>query len=342
MEQSWTEELGEITWAQRQPAAKYHGRRSWETMAEFFKACYNAPKSKVRGIWWNVPYRFKEADCLQMGQRLKSLLPAQALKFPEFSNELWNAASSAKWQHFLARATNTDDPDYALVNTPTPEGEYERMARLWALQTARMARAMKQAFGGFGTTLFPVMASQFHNMFWVKDVGLPWLAAPAQLSAFGAPGSYIGTLSTAGYISGSQQQIDGAANVADMLAGIRSGYDYSLAVTRSLLPNWRNLQLAYGIARLDMYEWQIGLEGSGNLQMKHDATFSPGAGDLVRDLAYALRDAGVNTMCFYAGTPQVPILTDVNSFAWALNTSFGGTPTAKELAVRQLIIESGQ
>ncbi len=342
MEQSWTEALGEATWAQRQPAAKYHGRRSWETMAEFFKACYNAPKSKVRGIWWNVPYRFAESDCLQMGQRLKALLPAQALKFPEFSNELWNASSNAKWQHFLARATDPADPDYALINTPATDSQWERLGRLWALQSARMSRAMKQAFGGFGTTLFPVMASQFHNMVWVKDFGLPWLAAPAQQLAFGAPGSYIGTLSTAGYISGNQQQLDSATNVEDMLASIRDGYEYSLAVTRNLLPAWRNLQLAYGIARLDAYEWQIGLDGSGNLQMKHDMTFAPGAGDLVRDLAYALRDAGVNTMCFYAGTPQVPILTDVNSFAWTLNTSFGGAPTAKELAVRQLIIDSGQ
>jgi hypothetical protein len=343
MDQSWTEDQGEATWAQRQPAAKTHGRRSWETMAEFFNACYNAPTSKVRGIWWNVPYRFGESDCLQMGQRLAQLLPAKALKFPELSNELWNSASPGKWNHFLARANNPADADHAAINTPATANQYERLGRLWALQTARMARAMKQAFpGAFGKTLFPVMASQFHNMVWVRDFGLPWLALTAQRRSFGAPGSYIGTLATAGYVSGTREQLDAAANAGAMLAGMRSGYDYSLAVTRNLMPAWRNLKQGYGIARLDAYEWQLGMEGSANAQVKLDATLAAGAGDLVRDLAYAMRDAGFQAMCFFAGTPQQPLLADGNSFFWALNHSFGGEPTAKERAVRQLIAESAQ
>jgi hypothetical protein len=345
MDQGFSEDQGEATWAQRQPAAKYHGRRSWEAMVEFFNACWSAPKSKVRAIWWNVPYRFAEGDCLAMGQRLQALLPAAALKFPEFSNELWNGASAGKWNHFLARANNPDDPDYALIDTPEPlaGGQYERLGRLWALQTARMARAMKTAFpASFGTTLFPVLAGQFHNLAWLEDFGLPWLALPAQSNVFGAPASYLGSIAAAPYLSGSRSQLDTTSTSRAMLAGLRSGFESSLAVTRTLLPAWRSLQQAYGIARLDAYEWQLSLDGSANAQVKLDTTLARGAGELVRDLAYALRDAGFKSLCFYAATPQQPLLSDINSFTWALNTSFGGEPTAKERAVRQLIQETGQ
>ncbi len=187
------------------------------------------------------------------------------------------------------------------------------------------------------------MAGQFHNIYWNKDIGLPWLTLPAQVTEFGgAPSSYIGTLAAAPYLSGSRAQLDGAANSTAMLAGLRSGYETSLAVTRNVAPLWRSLQQAHGIARLDAYEWQLSIDGSANAQVKLDATLARGAGDLVRDMAYALRDAGFKSLCFYAATPQQPVLWDINSFAWALNTSFGGTPTAKERAVRQLIKDTGQ
>jgi hypothetical protein len=341
MGQNNTEDQGEATWAQRQPAPKYHGRKSWEAMAAFFKACFEAPGSRTRGIWWNMPFRFGEEDCVAMGRLLKELLPADALKFPELSNELWNAQYGVKWKHFHGRANDPRDADYARVNDPAG-GEWQRMARLWGLQSARMARAMKQAFPGeFGRTLFPVTAGQFHGIHWHRDEILPWLSRKPQVDTFGGlPNSYFGSLSPAPYLSGSEAQLDGAKDAATLVRGLEKGFEGSLERTRVLLKEWKRLQLQHGIARLDAYEWQLHTHGSANAKVKLDANLDPAAGQLVKSLAYAMRDEGFQVMCFLSAMPQLPFVGDVNSFLWALNPSFAGPKSAKGQAVAQLIAES--
>lgn len=344
MGQNNTEGQGEATWAQRQPAGKFHGRRSWEAMADFFKACAQASGSKVRGIWWNVPYRFGESDCLAMGQRLASLLPAAALKFPEFSNELWNASYDGKWTHFLARANDTADIDYARINTPSTDDQYTRVARLWALQAARMARAMKTAFpGAFGQTLFPVLAGQFYNPYWTRDLGLPWLAQAAQAAEFGgAPNTVFGTLAAAPYLHGTDEEMAAAPDVASMEAGLRSSFAYSLDKLPAFLAPWTALRTQYGIARLDAYEWQLHLHGQANMDVKREMTFAPAAGALLKDMAHAMRDAGMRQLCYLMVSPQKAFATNENTYLWSLNESFAGPRTPKGQAVAELIAEAGQ
>jgi hypothetical protein len=341
MDLNETEGQAEATWSQRQPAGKFHGRKSWEAMAAFFDACWNAPGSRTRGCWWNIPFRFGEADCLAQGRLLKDLLPAAALKFPEFSNELWNGGYAEKWKHFHARANNRSDADYARIDEPGAT-EWQRLARLWALQTARMARAMKRAFAGeFGRTLFPVTAGQFHGIHWHRDEILPWLSRRAQVDDFaGLPGTYLGSLSAAPYLGGSETELDGAKDVGALTRGLEKGFEGSLERTRVLLAEWKRLQAQYGMARLDAYEWQLHTHGSANAKVKLEANLDPKAGALVKSLAYAMRDAGFHTMCFLTAMPQMPVVGDVNSFAWSLNTSFGGPRSAKGRAVEELIAQS--
>ncbi len=344
MGQNDTEGQGEATWAQRQPAGKFHGRRSWEAMAEFFKACFQAPGSKVRGIWWNAPYRFGETDCLAMGQHLASLLPASALKFPEFSNELWNSFYLGKWTHFLGRANDAADVDYARINTPTSSDQYERVARLWTLQAARMARSMKAAFpGAFGQTLFPVLAGQFVNLYWTRELGLPWLSLPAQVADFGGlPGTYFGTLASAPYLQGTEEEMAAVPDVASMEAGLRNSFTYSLAKLPAQAAQWEAVRKQYGIARLDAYEWQLHLHGAANQAVKMAMTFAPAAGALLKDMAHAMQAAGMRQLCYLSVSPQRALATDMNSYLWPLNESFAGPRTVKGLAVAELIAETGQ
>jgi hypothetical protein len=341
MGQNDTEDQGEATWSRRQPAGKFHGRKSWEAMAAFFEACFDAPGSRTRGIWWNVPYRFGEEDCLALGKAMKALLPAHALKFSELSNELWNSGYGGKWKYFQGRANDTRHPDYALVNEPAGT-EWQRLARLWALQSARMARAMKEAFPGeFARTLFPVTAGQLHGIHWHRDEILPWLSRKPQVSAFGGlPNTYFGSLAAAPYLSGTQDQLDRAADVDAMVRGLEKGFDTSLERTRVVLREWAQLRRLHGIARLDAYEWQLHTHGNANAKVKLDVNADPAAGRLVKALAYAMRDAGFGAACFLSVTPIAPVVDDVNSFLWPLNASFAGPRSAKGRAVAELIAET--
>ncbi len=363
MGQNDSDAASEANWARRQVAGKWHGRKSWEAMAAFFSACYNASGSKVKGVWWNVPYRFAESDCLQLGKLLKPLLPRAALKFPEFSNELWNSGYSWKWQHFLSRATNTADPDYALVNTPATD-QWVRIARLWALQTARMARAMKSAFAQeFNATLFPVMAGQFWRIEFSTQPALEWLALSPQSSQFkGAPKTYIGTLAAAPFLQG-EEDMHTETDPIRMIDGLRAGYTFSLANAIPKAALWKSEQLKYGLKRMDAYEWQLHTDGQRNVEVKLAANLADAAGTLLIDQAHAMRDAGFMTMCFLYVSPQtvgyvgkrdaqgnfvldangnVVLEPNVNTFAWPLNTSFGGPRSAKGLAMEALIVETRQ
>jgi hypothetical protein len=343
MGQNDTEDQAESTWAQRQPAGKFHGRKSWDAMAQFFTAVFEAPDSKLCGIWWNVPYRFAERDCLLLGRLLQRNLPATALKFPEFSNELWNAGYVGKWNHFKTRADNPADPDYARIDTPTAPDEWYRLARLWALTSARMARAMKEAFPGeFGLTLHPVMATHFQNPEWLSLRGLPWLEDRAQTRQFGLPSSYVGTLAAAPYISGTLEEMDAAADAQTLLDGLRDGYRESLAQVVSRMPAWPAMKARFGIARMDTYEFQLHTHGSQNLQVKYDASLDPEAGTLVTDLSHALRDGGFRTLCYWNVSPQVANVNDINSFAWSVTTDWSLASTAKGRALAGLIAETGQ
>ena len=365
MGQNSSDNTSEASFKTRVTPGKWHGRKSWEAMAAFFTACFNAPGSKVKGVWWNVPWRYQEADCLSLGKLLKPLLPKASLKFPEFSNELWNSGYWWKWNHFLARAQNPADVDYRLVDTPPAPDQWVRLARLWALQSARMARAMKSAFQQeFNNTLFPVMAGQFWRREFSTEPGLEWLARTEQVSAFkGGINSYIGSLSAAPYIQGSETEMDTAPTPEALLAGLRSGYQNSLALALPLMAAWKTLQSTYGIKRLDAYEWQLHLHGQKNVEVKLAATLSTDAETLLIDQARALRDAGFQALCFLSVSPQtvgnvlkrddggIPILDNdgnfiwepfIHTFAWPLNTSHAGPRTAKGRAVDALVVETKQ
>jgi hypothetical protein len=365
MGQNSSDDTSEASFKTRVTPGKWHGRKSWEAMAAFFNACGGAPGSKVKGIWWNMPWRYQEADCLALGKLLKSLLPRASLKFPEFSNELWNSSYYWKWNYFLGRATNPADADYKLVDTPAAPDQWVRLARLWALQTARMARAVKSAFPQeFNATLFPVMAGQFWRREFSTEPGLEWLARTEQTSAFkGAINTYVGSLAAAPYLLGSDAQMDAAPTPQALIAGMRSGFDYSLVQAVPMMMAWKALRTAHGIKRLDAYEWQLHTHGQKNVDVKLAASLSADAEILLLDHAHALRDAEFQAMCFLSVSPQtvgnvlkrddngIPILDAngdfiwepfIHTFAWPLNTSFDGPRTAKGRAIDALILESKQ
>jgi hypothetical protein len=283
-----------------------------------------------------------------MGQHLASLLPGAALKFPELSNELWNTGYAGKHAFFWTRAQDPADPDFARIDAGAAGDPWTRVGRLRTLATARMCVAMKQAFpGAFGTTLFPVMAGQYANIYWTRELGLAWLAEESQRALFGGlPNTFVGTLSCAPYLQGGDSdgvaEMDVAPDVASMLLGLRSSFAYSLAALPAYCAHWSALKTEHGIGRLDAYEWQLHLDRPANQEVKRLTTFSPGAGELVRDMARAMRVAGFNVMCFLMVSPIKSHIPDVNSYLWPLNESFGGPKTAKGLAVAELVVETGQ
>jgi hypothetical protein len=339
-----TEDRAEATWSQRQAPGKFHGRRSWEAMAEFFMACYKAPGSRVKGLWINTPFKFGEADSLELGRFMAGKLPPEVLKYCEFSNELWNSAYGAKWAYFKTRADNPQDPDYASINTPRAGTEWERLGRLWALTAARNARAMLQAFGpgALGKTVFPVLAGQTVNVTWQKEYGLPWLARAEQVKALGGPPSiYFGALAMGPYISGEDAEMNTTPNPEQMLAKLRDGYAHSVAALRNHVAQWRAMQKAYGIAQLVAYEWQLHTHGDTNLDVKFAANTHPEVEKLIVDQAVALREAGVGLMCFHAISPQIPLKRDMNSWLWPATPGWDLQASPKGRALATLLARTG-
>jgi hypothetical protein len=106
MGQNETEDDGEATWAARQPAAKWHGRKSWEAMVEFFKVVHQAKGSKTRGIWWNVPYRFGLRTTFKYSL---AALPGYAAAWASLKADYGIGRLDAyEWQLHLDRQANQD------------------------------------------------------------------------------------------------------------------------------------------------------------------------------------------------------------------------------------------
>jgi hypothetical protein len=339
-----TEDKAEITWSQRQASGKFHGRRSWEAMVDFFMACYTAPQSKVKGIWVCIPFRFGDADTLALARFLKSKLPSEVLKYVEFSNELWNSSYSVKWEHILGRANDPKDVDYAKINTPAAESQWQRLGRLQAWLQARHAKATLEGFGQetFGKTVFPVMCGQAANIGWQKDQGLPWLSLPEQIKALGGPpSSYIAALGIAPYLSGDDAEMDKTSSADEMLKLLRSGYANSLEATKKRLVAWRKLQSAYGIQQLVGYEWQLHTHGNNNRAVKFDANHHAAAEQLILDQALAMRDAGMGLMCYLSISPGSTSRDIPNSWLWPLTQNWDLSSTPKGRGVLKALAASG-
>jgi hypothetical protein len=248
------------------------------------------------------------------------------------SNELWNGgAPSGKMGFFDARANNTAHPDYARI-TAGGGDEWTRLARTWAIAIARMARS---AVRTFADRAVPVYAGQAANVD-LTERGLSFLSQPAQVAEFGPVSSYIRTLSCAPYLGGGLREMDAAKTPEELLAGLRDEYEDSLAKLPARLAPWRTVRAAYGISHLDAYEWQLHTHGSGNARVKLAANQHPEAGRLLRDQAAVLAAAGFSSAQFLAGTPQSPLLEDVNSWAWALDVGFAGPRSEKAKAVFEM------
>jgi len=329
----------EATWAQRQPAGKWHGRKSWEAMAEFFTAVHSATNSRTRNAWIVVPFRFSEADCLALATRLHEMLPAEAGKFFEFANELWNLWYGAQWNHFLARANNPLDPDYATVAVDGAD-QWTRVARVWGLGAARAARASRRALG---SKAMPVLAGQF----WNPDLTsrqLKFLATPPMVAEFGT--RLFTSLSAAPYLQDETKDgvnMHNATTPEQLLSRLRAGGSHGLDKIPAQAALWKSYQTSYSIPRLDAYEWQLHTHEESNHAVKLAANLHEAAGVLVRDMAIALDTAGFDSAQFHTISPQVPDLPKVNSFAWSLDTAFAGAPsTPKAKAVFALAAEANK
>lgn len=325
-------EASPASWEQRQPAGKYHGGQSYEAVLQFFGAVLEAPGSKVRAIGLPVPHRFSEADHGKLAAHVAHLVPPWVRRMPALGNELWNGGFKERWDYFMRRTLDTADRDYARLHA-TPGDEWDMIARLWALEAARMARAW-HTHGG--ANVCPVYEGQA----WAPDLcerGLAWLELPAQAQEFGPVGKLFGSVAMAPYVGEEGPQVDAAATPQALLEGLRSGFKSSLAELPSVLARWKALQRRHGIGRLDAYEWQLHPSGPANAAVKMAATLSAGAGTLVVDHANVMDAAGLTSAQWYSGQVQQPRVDKPNSWLWALDTDYGPQPiTPKAMAVHGL------
>lgn len=343
----------EATWAARQPDNKLcGGRKSWKSFVDHFLEVRAAPNSKMNTIWPNMPFRFKEADCLGMAQLFASMLPAGVIKMPEFANELWNPIYGAQWNYFLDIATNSSNPDYARVNTPSTTDQWQRMARAWALMAARMAKAWKQTFPGeFGATLKPILASQFGygNLYWM-NLMWDWLSLAPQIAEFGAPAQLFYAVSGATYSGGTESQmaipttavefvksLDGDPTAATLFTYNRVNLVTS---TDPLLPGirlWKQFADSKGV-KFIAYETGVHTHDSQNRVVKMAAHLHASMQQHVVNILQGGQAEGCELMMWLSGSVQKYVDTNENSFSWPIAQGFQPANTTPKLLGLQQVL----
>jgi len=331
-----TEALSEPTWAARQPDAKVcGGRKTWAAFIDAFLEARSASGSRCNVIWPNMPFRWDEASMLACAQYFASRLPAGAIKMPEWSNETWNPIYGTKWNYLLAIANNTSHPDYAIINTPATTDQWTRLGRLWALQAARMARAWKTAFPGeFGTTLRPLLVSQMANMYWIRDIMIPWLKLPAQVAEFGPFENLFYAISGACYTGGEEAQMATPANATEFLKSLNGDptalqfFTYNLQRLATLndpaqgsMLSWKNLATQHGV-KVGAYEGGIHTHDSQNLAVKMATHLAPGMNQHVLDLVHAAKTQGWDFFFWLSGRVAKYVATNENTFTWPIAQGF--------------------
>ena len=340
----------EITWASRKPAGYRSGYKPWESIFQWLMGYVNAPGSRTRAGWFQVP-RMADANYqIQLAQLAAASLPGNVIQYWGLGNELWNNI----YQPFFGpqgmgqpynRANNTADPDFARINTP-PTDAYERMNRLIALEFARMAKRFLSVFGqgAFGTRLRPVLEAQHANP-WMITTPLSWLSLPAQVAEFGPVNSYCWSISSAPYPGGEWAEMDEVRSPTpeSIVAGLRSGYSYDLPFMLAAADQWLAVKNQYGIPELTAYEG-IGPHTDGpfaqaNSVNKYGAHIHPDMRRLVADSGRGLRDRGYGACCYFVGYTGAYNPQDLFSL-WTVNQRFG-EDSPKMLGVKDLIALSG-
>lgn len=342
MGQNSTQAQGEASWATRQPAGKWHGRKSWEACRDFYLAVANASGSNCRALWVCLPYRWgndgTSTDFNAVAAWFATWFPVSGhALWVEFSNELWNGIY-AQFAVHNAIANNTGHPDYTTINTPAGD-QWDRQSRLWALLFARVSAAFKAAFpGGFGTRIKPVLCSQFANIDWMQRQ-LSWLALSAQVAAFGAIPTHVHAISGACYTGGTEAEMAAAPNATAMLAGLNSSFSYSLTAIPTVMAAWAALKTQYSVPTLVAYEWGVHMHDAANAAVKYDTHLLPTMRAHIVGIGHAMRDAGFTIAFYLGGWVDKYNAVDVNT-GWALAQGYQpANSTGKLLGALDLIAE---
>ncbi len=337
----------ETTWASRKPEGHKVGYKPWESIFAWLMGYVNAPASRTKAGWFNIPRTADANYQTQLAQLAAARLPSNVIQYWSVGNELWNLGYSDSFPQQglgkpFVRATNTSDPDYARINTPPTTDPYERMHRLIGLEFARMAKRFLAVFGqsSFGTRLRPVLEAQHANPSTI-EIPLQWLSLPAQVAEFGPLTSYCYSISSAPYPAGEWAEMDVGASPTpeSILSGLRSGYAYDANFMLRYADTWRQLQQQYGIAELSAYEGITphtdGAYAQQNSVNKQRAHLHPEVRTLIRDFGTGLQQRGYGASCYFVGYPMGHLENDLFSL-WGVNRRFG-EDSYKMLGVKDLI-----
>jgi len=307
----------ETTWATRQPAGKTHGRKSWESFFAFVTAVMGATESKCKGAWINVPHQSDATYWTNLEALSFSALPVGAKRWLEYSNECSNTIFS---QELYLR--NTAVAEVALGGSNLAGGDqYNQRSKLYGRKSAQLAQNWLTARGAnaLGESIFPVVTALFVEQNHMTD------ALAYMNTYYGAPSTYLHTVSSAPYPQGTLPQMTAAADASAMLAVLNTTGTYSLATMDSQFQFFQAQAARYGLARCVAYEWGPHTHGSSatdNSAVKYAAHLDAGMGDLVTNLATKAWAHGWGMLCYYTVTPYKALSTDVNSL-WAVTQSFG-------------------
>jgi hypothetical protein len=300
----------ETMWDRRRPAAKHHGKKSWEATLDVVLAVADAPGSRMKEAWLNMPMRADENYIRQAALLTKARLPATMPIYIEFGNEIWEA-SSGNMRVMHTAAHDPADRDFAYL---PGVGEWDRFTQLWAVRHSRMAKIWVEVLGD---RCKPVLAGQADNPWWTSEA-LRFMGEKWFTEVFGPLNSHTKALSLAPYLVADGAAMDAAPDAAALLALLRT----SLGTVAARCKSFTDLAARYNIAEVTCYEWGLHTHGSANVAVKRAAHLDPAVEALVRDNAVELRRAGITAACYLGAGPQKHIVSDVNSL-WGVTEGYG-------------------
>lgn len=318
----------ETTWDRRMPAGKRGGKKPWEVHLEFLRAVYNAPDSRMKEAWLNIPLRADEDYIRQAALLSKQMLPADMIVYVEYANELWESGSG-NLKVLVDASQNTSDIDYdklpgAITDT------WGRVAQLWAIRHARVASIWRSVLG---ERCRPVLAGQAANYYWTKlnleACSQSWIA-----DLFGPLTGHTKALALAPYLGTTTlEEMDAAPTASALLGMLRNDATQGLVTVGKRCKAFTDLAKLHGIPEVTSYEWGLHTHGGNNVAVKRAAHLDPAVESLVSDNVQAFKDAGMGLVCYHAASPQKHIERDVNSLWGVCETFTDQSPKLKGLGV---------
>lgn len=317
----WTGTNGsaETTWERRVPAAKLHGRMSWEGLFRFANEVRQAPGSRLRALWICVGHRTDATYWRELARLARTMLDPQLLLYVEYSNECWNFMfPQTQWLDETGRREASTVAGSDLRS----RDEWDPWKRLFGRQCALLAQTFVAEFGGLGRVR-PVMCGQV-----VNPQGQLVPALEFMERRHGPVRDYLWALGTAPYPQGEMAEMDRAEDPLKQMEILRR--DLGELVAKHI-PAWKPIAQRFGVREVCAYEWGPHTHGSGARAAKRLAHLSSAMGELVGDLGRAMQQAGWTNLCYYKVDPSRQSDKTENSL-WSVAQTFDAdTPKARAL-----------